>query len=152
MILKLLFLVGFCTLGQRIYSQLNEDSSKRYNCLKKVYYDNRGNAKTAKRVNKDEIIFYFFMDFSDWVNVKINDSLIFRSKIESDSDIVSTRYTGTSFKYAMTNTLNSIVIYFESERKYLQFTVNKNYPFCSIYVYKQGDCFVTFRKRKIVLK
>jgi hypothetical protein len=68
-----------------------------------------------------------------------------------DSNIVSSRYTGEHFSYEYNSDSNNVVVVFENKKKWIQFFLDKTYPYYAIYTDDEA-CIISGRKYQMKIK
>lgn len=105
-----------------------------------------------KRKNKSLVTFMFFQTTSDTVEIYINEKKVMERYIIHDSDLISTNYTGVDFTYEYPRNENKITILYRKQKSYIEFSLNKNFPFYGIYFLEDKKIYVSGRKYQMTIK
>ena len=137
--------------GQNISpNTLSIDSFKKMPYVLNFEKNCRGR-KAIQRADKNNVTFAFFQDISDSVSIFINDELSFSKYIIYDSNIVSSKFTGVSYTYNFSKSVNIVRIVYNSQKFYFELSLKKKYPLYTIY-FSRNTMFVSGRKCIMVIK
>jgi hypothetical protein len=107
---------------------------------------------TIKRKNKNVVTFMFFQVKSDTIAIYLNGKKVLEKYITHDSDLVSTNYTGVDFTYEYPNKENKIIIVYQHQKSFIEFTLDKHFPLYGIYFLDDKKFYVTGRKCQMIIK
>lgn len=119
----------------------------------KLNFENNCNgAPEIKNSKKDQVAILFFQDFSDSVMIQANQKNITTRYIAYDDNLFSTGFTGLNFTQVYPDSLNTVRLNFLKEGSFIEFKLDKTYPFYSVHFYKPRTYYVTGHKCMLSLK
>lgn len=122
-------------------------------CKAAIFNEKKATKKMRiERPDKNKVSIMFFQDFSDTVSVYFDSTLLFQKYLLHDTLLVSTDYTGESLSHLFTKKNNSILILYHTQKKYLQFNLERRFPLYSVHHYLNKFCAISGRKSRIVIK
>jgi hypothetical protein len=121
----------------------------------KFYRENTDTSKAfmlIKRQNNDSIVFSFFEEFNDTVVLFVNKKKQVQLVIDAkDNPVESSGYSGIDYSLHLKKEKNIVIIKLLSQKKYIEFIVDKKYPLYSIQRYG-NTWYVNARKYMMILK
>ena len=119
----------------------------------KLNFENNCNGSPElKNTKKDQVAILFFQDFTDSVIIQVNQKTIASRFVRHDDNLLSTDFTGLNFTQNYPDSLNTIRLIYVKEASYIEFNLDKSYPFYSIHFNKPRTYFVTGHKCMLSLK
>lgn len=121
----------------------------------KFYKENTDTLKALmliKRENYNSIVFSFFEEFNDTVVLFVNNKKQGQWFINTkDNPVESSGHSGIDYSLLLKKKKNTVVIKLLSQKKYVEFIVDKEYPLYSIQRYG-NTWYINGRKYKMILK
>ena len=116
------------------------------------FENNCNSAPEIKNTKKDQVAILFFQDFTDSVIIQVNQKTITSRFVRHDDNLLSTDFTGLNFTYVFADSLNTVRLFYLKEASYMEFKLDKSYPFYSIHFNKPRTYFVTGHKCMLSLQ
>lgn len=105
-----------------------------------------------KRQSHNSIVFSFFEEFNDTVVLFVNNKKQGQWFIDAkDNPLESSGYSGIDYSLHLKKEKNIVIIKLLSQKKYIEFVVDKEYPLYSIQRYG-NTWYVNARKYVMILK
>jgi hypothetical protein len=143
---KMITLTGFLVSFITMYCQTPDLPGVEKYKTQISFENHRKGRKKIKRKDTNVVSIGFFQSFSDTVEVYANNVMLMHKYVYHDSDLVSTDYTGIDFTAGYRDDIkNVITIVYRNKGRYIQFYLDKRYPYYTIHAYRD-DCSICGRK------